>query len=215
MSRVQGFGQNGLARMEGLGAALGLRLRWLLTRSSLRRTHDRKDCREILRRPVPGDFRLGRIGNCARRADIPDGWGKLDEERLEQDSECEGKPRKSLVHPAIAKVCVASEFLGRRRAANERDQAGEEPNERSRLFQRQPRSRQPRRRVERNSYIHPLMQMSDLKQTEWPPGELYASHPGFSPLGLVGARSPSAATKTNGLKHVALMACRSPRDLQR
>ena len=121
-----------------------------------------------------GDFAAAIGGAGGEEAGEIGAGGEKNEKRQEHDRGHEGWPRESLVDPAVAKVWIAGEFLGRRRPSHERDQAGEELCARSLPFERKPRSRQLRRRVQRNSYILPLMQMSDLKQMEWPPKELYA-----------------------------------------
>ena len=151
MRRMQRLGENGLPRMERIGAAMGERLRCILPNDGSERAHWRKHRRKILCRIVPGDLRRGRCGYRARRLDIPDGRRKKDQERLYRDRGSECVLRGSLVDPAIPKVWSTEKFSRRRRAPKQRDQAGGELLEGSRLYQREPRSRQLRRRVDRNT----------------------------------------------------------------
>jgi hypothetical protein len=229
---MQRFGKNGLPRMERVSAARGLRLRCILSSSGFGRAHGRKDRWKIFRRIIPSDLRPGRRGNCARRVNIPDGRRIQNHKHLQHGREREGILWEFLLNPAVAKVCVAEKFLWRRRPPNQRHQAGGKLLESSRPFQREPRSRQFWRRVERNSYIRPLMQMSDLEQAEWPPRNYTPSRLTAYQMQCGRTKQPlwtlalsiflmriavwlAAIEKSGRLKSALLMACRPPHDLPR
>ena len=151
MRRMQRLGKNGLPRMERVGAAMGQRFQRIFSSSSFRRAHGRKDRRKIPHWPIPGGLRGGRCRNCARRMNIPDRGRIQDQEHLQDNRSRERVLWEFLVDPAITKVRVAQKFLRRCGSPNQRFQAGEEFLECSRSPQSKPRSRQLRRRVERDS----------------------------------------------------------------
>jgi len=188
---MQWLGKNGLSRVERIGYRRQQRLRRILSNGRPGRAHGREQRRKVPGRVIPGNFRPGRRGNRARRVNIPDGGRKDDEKRLQADCSRESELREILVDPAFSKVSVRGKFLRRRGPAKERAQAGEELLERSRPPQGKPGNGQVRRGVERNGYVRLYMQVSDFKQTGWPPWN-------YTPVGRYphqmrfgGKRSPS------------------------
>jgi len=183
---MQRLRKDGLPRMERIRAARGRCFGGHFPSGRCDRANFREDGRKIFRRIIPSDLSPGGFGNGVRRANIPDGGRVKYEERLQSDRGNEGCPRETLVDPAIAKVRVAGKFLWRHWSLYDRDQAGEELFGRARLFEGQAWRTKLPRRVERKSSTRPFMQMSDLKQTEWPPRDYTPGRMGFGLSGWAG-----------------------------
>lgn len=178
---MERLGKNGLPRMVGVSATGGKRLRRVLTNGGLWCARGREHHRKIRGRSVPGNFGVGCRGNRVRSRKIPDGRRVGDQNGLEDDGRGESRPWEFRLNPAVAEIRVAFKLLRSSPPSNESHQAGEELLARSRSLDRQARGGQRRRRVERNAFARPLMQMSDLKQPDGPLQDYTPGRTGFLP----------------------------------